>query len=119
MWTHGSSSSGVLSWQQCLRLLDTPGSGLLNLTRHPLAEPVRLSFQLVAEDLLLRPAPAPALLAALMSADVVLEVDATDDRARSGWHVVVVGRVEPTGGGHLVLRPSDVSGFRLVPTRSA
>lgn len=119
MWTTHQGSAGALSPQECLALLATPGHGLLDLARHPLAEPVRLAFRLVGHRLLLEPVPGSVPLDALVPADATLEVDATDARARRGWHVVVNGRVAAADDGELVLDPDHVTGFRLVPTRSA
>jgi hypothetical protein len=119
MWTHGSVTSGTLNPQECLHLLETPGRGVLNLTRHPLPEPVPSGFRLVAHDLLLRAEAGESLLAALLPADVTFEVDATDAEGHEGWHVVLTGRLAVTAGGALLLRPTDVAGYSLAPTRSA
>ena len=119
MWTTRPGSPHALTPEQCLTLLATPGRGRLDLSRHPLAEPVRLRYHLVGHDLLLRPAPVGALLDALVAADVTLEVDATDAHAHRGWHVVVNGRVTAAEDGTLVLRPVHVTGFELSSRRSA
>jgi hypothetical protein len=119
MWTQGSANSGTLTPQACLHLLETPGRGALNLTRHPLPRPVPSEFRLVTHDLLLHAAADESLLAALLPADVTFEVDGTDAGGHEGWHVVLTGRLAVTAGGALLLRPTDVAGYSLAPTRSA
>lgn len=119
MWTTRQGSPHGLASEECLRLLATPGQGLLDLSRHPLAEPVRIGFRLVGDALLLHPAPVGALLDALVAADVTLEVDATADDALSGWHVVVTGRVRSLADGELLLQVTHVSGFLLSPSPAA
>lgn len=119
MLTFDSGSLGALSPQECLGLLAVPGEAQVNLTRHPLPEPLPLGFALEDDALLLHPEPAGPLAAALVEADLTVEVGATDRHARTGWRVVVTGRAEPTGNGALRLIPTDVSGYRIASRRTA
>lgn len=117
MLTFDSSSLAALGPQECLGLLAVPGEAQVNLTRHPLPEPLTLDFRLDGSALLLRPeGPLGAVLA---EADVTVEVGATDRYAHTGWRVVVTGRAEPTRNGGLRLLPSDMSGYRIAARRSA
>lgn len=119
MQTFDAGSLGALSPQECLRLLAVPGEAQVNLTRHPLPEPLPLGFELEDDTLLLRPEAAGPLVVALVEADLTVEVGTTDRYARSGWRVVVTGRAEATGDGALRLLPTSVSGYRITLRQTA
>jgi hypothetical protein len=114
----------ALTRPQCRALLATRSVGrLAYVARAGVPDIAPVNYELDGEDLLVRSGPGPKLQAAERGDVVAFEVDDLDERARSGWSVVVVGRARR------VPAPADTAGptpwssgprrhlVRITPTR--
>ena len=125
----------VLSERECAQLLAAGGVGRLVFTtdRGPIALPV--NYRVMDGDVVFRVDTDTTLASVADSDRVSFEVDHVDEAMRSGWSVLVTGRVrrvtpeefrrleglgiEPWAGGHrsvfLRIEQRDVSGRRIRP----
>jgi uncharacterized protein len=94
----------VLDRSECLRLLATRHIGrvVVNVKGWvPVIRPVNYSFDPPSQSVVFRTAHGSKLTALLLSELAAFEVDDIDEVARSGWSVIVTGRVEE------IVRPAD------------
>jgi uncharacterized protein len=127
----------TLARTECLELLAQTGFGRLavNGARGPVIRPVNYVFDESSQSVVFRTAHGSKLHSLLRAAKAAFEIDGTDEDARSGWSVIVVGvteevtnpaetrrlaasGLEPWGPGvkaHWVrIRANTVSGRRIV-----
>ena len=120
----------ILTTEECLDLLGGKAVGrLAYVARAGTPDMVPVNYALEDGDILIRSGPGPKLQAAQRGERVAFEVDQLDDRAHSGWSVVVVGvasqlpseRVtgpDPWASGprrHTIrVRPERITGRRLL-----
>jgi hypothetical protein len=83
----------VLARDECLRLLETTTIGRLGVVEGGAALIFPVNFAVADGTILVRTAPGAKLRAA-RRAPVTLEVDQVDSETRTGWSVMVRGRVE-------------------------
>jgi hypothetical protein len=85
---------GVLDREECLRLLSTRSVGrLAYVARAGVPDIVPVNYVVTGGQLLIRSGSGPKLQAAERTDTVAFEVDDVDERTRSGWSVVVTGRL--------------------------
>jgi nitroimidazol reductase NimA-like FMN-containing flavoprotein (pyridoxamine 5'-phosphate oxidase superfamily) len=91
-----AASATALQWidrQECLRLLQTDSIGRLAVLDGPAPTILPVNYALDGEDIVFRTDPGLKLDAGPRSR-ASFEVDAFDRATRSGWSVVVSGRLE-------------------------
>jgi uncharacterized protein len=98
----------TLSRPECLRLLATACVGRIVYTDHalPAVTPVNYAFDGTA--VVFRTSAGSRLAAGTRDAVVALEVDALDERLRTGWSVVVVGLAEEIRAAGALLRAEQL-----------
>ena len=130
---HEAGDLGILGRDECLRLLSVGSVGrLAYIARAGIPDIVPVNYVFADDQLLIRSGSGPKLQAAERNDTVAFEVDDVDEGTRSGWSVVVTGRLsvvratEPVSGSlpqpwatgprrHLMrLQLGRVSGRRLV-----
>lgn len=107
----GAGEVTRLSRDECLRLLKTRHVGrFAYVARAETPDVVPVNYTVDQRGrILLRSGPGPKLLAAQRHAQIAFEVDDIDEKARSGWSVVVAGCAE--------MIPERLSAQSSAPTR--
>ncbi len=119
---------------QCLELLATKRVGRIAYCTPDGPEVLPLNYVVHDESVLFRTSPHSALGRQLQLATAAFQVDEIDDYTESGWSVLVRGKIRPAETDelpppdarprswaeglrplHLLLRPSTITGRRLMP----
>ena len=117
---------GVLTHDECLRLLSTKAVGrFVYIARLGVPDVVPVTYVLHGDEVLFCSGTGPKLQAAQRRDRIAFEVDEFDSTARSGWSVVVHGRAEAVVFGRAVQGVLPVPWaagprghlVRVVPTR--
>lgn len=83
-----------LSREECLRLLAAHSFGRLAVNMGegtPVIRPVNYQFDQPSQSVVFRTAPGSKFHALLRAADAAFEVDGIEERARTGWSVIICG----------------------------
>ncbi len=91
MQDFSTSSLGVLSRDECLRLLATAPIGRIVFTERALPAVRLVNFILRGDEIVIRTGEGCKLLSAVRHAVVAFEADEVDYRTRTGWSVTVIG----------------------------
>jgi nitroimidazol reductase NimA-like FMN-containing flavoprotein (pyridoxamine 5'-phosphate oxidase superfamily) len=92
--------------EECLRLLASYSFGRLAVSmgeRAPVLRPVNYLFDESSQSVVFRTEVGSGFHAMLRSAEVTFEIDGVEDRARTGWSVIMIGVAEE------VTDPSEIS----------
>jgi nitroimidazol reductase NimA-like FMN-containing flavoprotein (pyridoxamine 5'-phosphate oxidase superfamily) len=84
----------VLGREECLRLLAGRAFGRIGLTSGALPVVLPVNYAMAEGSVILKTGRGSKLDAATRNAVVAFEVDEVDERARTGWSVVVTGVAE-------------------------
>lgn len=91
---YGPGDLGTLDRDECLRLLSEGSVGrLAYIARAGVPDIVPVNYTMTDDRLLIRSGSGPKLQAAERNDIVAFEVDEVDEATRSGWSVVVTGRL--------------------------
>jgi len=93
----------LLTEPECYDLLASGSVGRVGVTVGALPVILPVNYRTVDRDVVFRTSPGTKLRAALDHAVIAFEVDALDERRRSGWSVLIVGRA------HEVVDPREVA----------
>ncbi|MGA5542786.1 pyridoxamine 5'-phosphate oxidase family protein [Mycobacterium sp. NPDC051198] len=88
------SEIGVLTRRQCLDLLEGVRVGRLVFTEDALPAVQPVNFRVWHDDVVIRVAGGPKLIAATDHQVVAFEADELDADLRTGWSVTIVGHAE-------------------------
>ncbi|WP_166905888.1 pyridoxamine 5'-phosphate oxidase family protein [Mycobacterium sp. DL440] len=88
------SEVGVLTRRQCLDLLEGVRVGRLVFTEDALPAVQPVNFRVWHDDVVIRVAGGPKLIAATDHQVVAFEADELDADLRTGWSVTIVGHAE-------------------------
>ena len=88
------SELGVLTRRQCLDLLEGVRVGRLVFTEDALPAVQPVNFRVWHDDVVIRVAGGPKLIAATDRQVVAFEADELDPDLRTGWSVTIVGHAE-------------------------
>lgn len=88
------SELGVLTRRQCLDLLEGVRVGRLVFTEDALPAVQPVNFRVWHDDVVIRVAGGPKLIAATDHQVVAFEADELDADLRTGWSVTIVGHAE-------------------------
>ncbi|MBP2450695.1 pyridoxamine 5'-phosphate oxidase family protein [Mycolicibacterium lutetiense] len=88
------SELGVLTRRQCLDLLEGVRVGRLVFTEDALPAVQPVNFRVWHDDVVIRVAGGPKLVAATDHQVVAFEADELDADLRTGWSVTIVGHAE-------------------------
>lgn len=106
----------ALDRAECLELLAATGIGRVVVTTPsshiPVIRPVNYAFVVAMQSIVFRTAPGSKFHSLLHSAQAWFEIDHFDERARSGWSVIVEGVSEEVTGGSEIRR---LTGLGLAP----
>ncbi len=98
MTAHATSKPrdlGLLTRDDCMRLLSSVSVGRVVFTARALPAAALINYSVVDGEIVLRTESGSQLDAALHDTVVAFEADHIDRERRSGWSVVVVGRARP------------------------
>lgn len=105
----------VLSFDECLELIASSGVGRVAFLADGEIEVLPVNYTVEGARIAFRTATGSKLEAAVEQAVVAFEVDAYNESERSGWSVVIKGRVEVVTDRNVIAR-LELSGLKPYAT---